>query len=141
MVSNPIPKTAHATRRTLSLGVLDPSMVDTPRSIGEHFIFGRPDGLHDCQSRQHRPLGIVLVGNRCAEERRDGVSRQRRQCTFVALDQRDQVIEGPVHDLCPVFKAQPLGCGREAGHDAVVHRKHAAFTLNPALLRADSVLA
>src|SRR3712207_7373466 len=48
----------------------------------------------------------------------DGVAHQPRQRALVAVDRRDQVLEGAVHDLGPLLRVELLGQRRRAPHVA-----------------------
>ena len=61
------------------------------------------DPFHDSKPGQDRAFGVVLVGNGSAEEGQDRVAHQTRERPLVTVNRRDQVFEGTIHDLGPVF--------------------------------------
>ena len=63
------------------------------------------------------------------EKGEDSVAHQPGQGTLVAVNRRDQVLKGPVHDLGPVFGVQLFSRRRGTGNVAEQHGDHAAFTL------------
>ena len=60
------------------------------------------DALH-AQGRMHGPLGMVLMGNRGAEERHDAVAQELVDRPFVAVHLTQHQLKGPVHELVDVF--------------------------------------
>jgi hypothetical protein len=60
------------------------------------------DAVH-AQGRMHRPLGMVLMGNGCPEERHDAVAQELIDRAFVAVHLTQHQREGPVHQLVYLF--------------------------------------
>ena len=86
----------------------------------------------DVQAGADRALRVVLVGDRRAEEGEDRVAHQPGERALVAVDRRDQALEGAVHDLGPVLGIHRLGHRGRAFDVAEQHRDGAALALHRA---------
>ena len=64
------------------------------------------DPLDNVQSGEHGTLGVVFMGDRCAEKGEDGITHEAGHRAFIAVDGRDQVLKGPVHDVGPLLGVQ-----------------------------------
>ena len=78
-----------------------------PRSVRTSCSVGRDPG-DDVEPRPDRALRVVLVRDRCAEEREDRVAHQSSERALIAVDRGDQPLERAVHDLRPIFGVQRL---------------------------------
>jgi len=76
------------------------------------------------------PRWVRRVGDGGAEEGQNRVAHQPGQRALVTINRRYQVLEGPVHDLGPLFRVQLLCGGGGTGHVAEQHRDHPAFALD-----------
>src|SRR5215510_4036373 len=64
----------------------------------------------------HRPLGMVFMGDWCAEERHDTVTQKLINRAFVAVHLTQDQLEGPVHELMHLFGVESFGNGGEPGN-------------------------
>ncbi len=95
-----------------------------------HPLSVRSYPVHDLQPGEHRPLRVVLVGDRCAEEGQHRVAHQAGQGALQAVDWGDQVLEGTVHDLGPIFGVHSLGRGGGAFDVTKEDRHHPALAFH-----------
>ena len=77
-------------------------------------IVTRHHVLHG-ESRENRTLGIVLVRERCAEERHDGVADELVDVSLVLVDGVRQAPEKAVHQDRDAFGIHLLGHGGKTG--------------------------
>ena len=77
------------------------------------------------QRRPHRPLGVVLVGDRGAEEGDDGVAEQLVDAPTEQLDVGDEALEARLHQALHPLRVEVLGerrvadeVGEQHGDDA-----------------------
>ena len=82
--------------------------------------------LH-AEPRAHRPLGIVLVGHRRAEDGHDVVADVLVDGAAVALDLPAEAHERTVHERLHRLRVHPLGEGRVAGQVGEQDRDLAAL--------------
>ena len=87
------------------------------------------DRLDDLEARRNGAMRVVLMGDRCAEEREDRIAHQPSHRAFVAVDRDDQELEDLVHDLGPRFGIEALRHGRGTDDVAEQHRHDAPLAL------------
>ena len=68
------------------------------------------------QPGAHRPLGVVLVGDRGAEQRHDRVAEHLVDAPAEALDVGDQAFERGVDEPLHLLRVAELGERRETDH-------------------------
>ena len=95
-----------------------------------HLLLVAGDPRDDVETCPDRALGVVLVGDRRAEEREDRVAHQAGEGSLVAVDRRDESFERAVHDLGPVLGVQGLGHRGRALDVAEQHRDDASLSLH-----------
>ena len=71
-----------------------------------------PDSGDDTQPGQNGTLGIVFMGQRCAEEGQNGVAHQAGHHAAIAFYRPDHVPEGFVHHLGPFLGIELGSQGR-----------------------------
>ena len=91
----------------------------------------------DRQRRAERPRGVVLVGDRRAEERHDAVTEELVDRPLAAVDGREDHLEDAVHDAVDVLGVEALRHCGEAGHVGEHHGDGLALTLEGALRGED----
>ena len=72
-----------------------------------------PAFLHP-QRGEQRPLGVVFVGQRCAEQREDAVAHGLRHVALVAMDRVHHELERRVDDRARVFRVEVFDEGHRA---------------------------
>ena len=85
------------------------------------------DGLLHAQRRPHGALGVVLVGDRGAEQGEDAVAEQLVDPTTERGDVVDQTLEHAVDEPLHLFGVEVLGERGEADHVAEQHGDDAPF--------------
>ena len=104
-------------------GELDPELrLHSGGMLGEELL--HPDRASE------GPLRVVLVCDRCAEEREDRITHQPGRRALVAVDRRDQLLEDLVHDVGPRFGIEALRHRRRTDDVAEQHRHGAPLTLH-----------
>jgi hypothetical protein len=73
----------------------------------------RPETLLDRDRRADRSVGVVLVGDRRAEEGHDAVAEELVHRAFVAVDRVEDHLEGAVHDQVDVLGIEAFRHGRK----------------------------
>jgi hypothetical protein len=68
----------------------------------------------DVERRADGALGVILVGDRRAEEGQHGIAHQPRQRPLVAVHRLDEELEGTGHDVHDLFRVQVFGHRRRA---------------------------
>ena len=79
-----------------------------------------------------RAHGVILVGDRRAEERHDPVSRELIHGALVAVHRLHHAVEAPVHDLVQLLGIDPRRQGRESGDVGEENRHLLALALDRA---------
>ena len=67
------------------------------------------EGLLHAQGGPHGPLGVVLVGDRRAEQGDDGVAHDLVDLAAEAGDVLGQAVEAAVDEVLDLLRVEPLG--------------------------------
>jgi hypothetical protein len=96
----------------------------------------RLDLVQDLECSKNGPLRIVLVRDRSAEERQNGVAHEAGDGALVALDGAREDRERAVHDFAPIFGIQLFGERGRSDDVAKERGDDAPFTLRGGCFRS-----
>jgi hypothetical protein len=95
--------------------------------------------LAEMQRRPAGALGVILVGDRRAEQRHDAVAGELVDETLEALDAGGEEVEKAVHDLRPLLRPDLLGQLHAPLHVGEEHGDRLALALEGGAAREDPV--
>ena len=85
------------------------------------------DSGDEVERRAHRTLGIVLLRDRGAPDRHDGIADELLDRAAIALDDLPRAVEISSEDLSCLLRVTVLRCGREPNEIGEQHRHQAAL--------------
>ena len=88
-----------------------------------HLLLERREPILDGERGADGAMGVVLVGDRRAEQRHHTIAEELVDGPLVAVDGLDDDLERPVHDRVDLLGVQALRHRREAG-DVAEHDRH-----------------
>jgi hypothetical protein len=89
------------------------------------------------ERRVARPLGVILMRDRRAEQRHDSIARVLVDGAFEAVNALGEDREEAVHDLVPLFGIELLGQVHRSFHVSKEDRHLLAFAFEGAARRED----